>query len=60
MKLNNYMHKRQDFKLMILDVRQIQLELLKIQLKKITEIQLPNLLDNNFKLIKKLTDKNVL
>lgn len=54
------MHKRQDFKLMILDVRQIQLELLKIQLKKITEIPLPNLLDNNFKLIKKLIDKNVL
>jgi len=54
------MPRRQDFKLMILDVKVTQLELLKIQLKKIIEILLLNSLDNNFKLIKKLTDRNVL
>ena len=54
------MLRRQDFKLMILDVKVTQLELLKIQLKKIIEIPLLNSLDNNFKLIKKPIDKNVL
>ena len=54
------MPKRQDFNLMIQDVKVIQLESLKIQLKKIIETPLLNSLDNNFNLIKKQTDKNVL